>query len=64
MNKAKRSAKQQRSGAYLFSFAGISAEKQFGHQKSSYSAQLLTAAERCKNQYSDVPILWTHKSSI
>ena len=54
LNKAKRSAKQQRSGAYLFLFAGI-AEKRYSEmvttskrEKKSYIGELLTAADRCK----------------
>ena len=54
-NKAKRSAKQQRAGAYLFLFAGI-AEKRYSEMvireksssSSSYIGELLTAAARCK----------------
>ena len=54
-NKAKRSAKQQRSGAYLFLFAGIT-EKRYietvirekSSSSSSYIGELLTAADRCK----------------
>ena len=50
-NKAKRSAKQERSDlviVFLVQCSQGSVEQTHDHEK-SYSAQLLTAAERCKN---------------
>ena len=58
----KRFAKQQRPGAYLFSFAGI-AEKRFGRYKKSYIALLLTAAGAAVKTHLCTPILDCEKST-